>query len=1188
MGRTFPLAMPSFRLFSAARAAALLAVFAAARHAPAAETFTGVLSLVRYDLPIGNSDGYAPTRQLAARKTKGADAVDWPDFTLDGRPLFRERAEETVQLTLHSRGEAASSFQSRADDVIQPGNHWLRAMDWRQGRRHIYTADNTARTAESAESMTGRYELWTFPVRIHGEGAPVVKNVVLQSGGSVIYQKDGPWRSLTLLLPAGAYELILDGRPPLAFSTGFLPVKLGSPREVEIVTDQEVPGGGAKIRIQSLRRPEEFPNPEAWEADVAALGKVPAAPPLPPREKGLARWLGSEISVSPLTLYAMQLPHGMSGGFYKQGAAGFNGPYADYVAHLAGLGLDAVFDQANALPAPDDPESFEMRAAALAARGLKLGLQYDNNWSRPALQHPNVAFFSHTLPEWHAPLYRSLSLAAQRFSQLPNFLGFSIGSDNAGYVSHWHWAPPIPDRPWGEAMINYLGTPEPGAPRAPSLGPRELPFEYPVNSTAEFIKYVGRYDVSFEQYGYFAEAVRDVNPGLVFTTGSFGSSPGAGGRGGWPWASLPGRPMFEGLNVQQAYDWNELHAALPLHNVALLDRLRSYWPQKRTWALLDNFKFLYGREAWQRACALVLTRGLQGLGTNFLPKADGDGARADAVAYETEMNAWMRRYGAVYARTEPQPVIGIFYGQHQAVQRRVLSGVNPPDDAVYAGSHEGKVTEALFFCHAAGLPARVITYQEVMRGPLPVSIKAILLVGLEQADPSWNWAPGLDRPLSQFVEQGGRIIADDDSFSPVACVRPGLRVAAYQPESDLDPTPLLLGRNRENIRKLREVLRDLPALVAASDDPSIWAIPTVCGDTQYVTVVNQGVAEGDEAKEMLRPPDPKASRAEVWKTKANASLYVQPQIGAVAWNTRRPIYDLRLGRRIEAAEAARVDLTKDAFQWYALPPAEVTAPALVVTKDFSGFYQALVTIGGAEPMSGIPVQIVVSSENGSATISAVSGFPARLPINERDSGEYRVVATELLSGLTASASVRVPPYSPEPSSRGAVTIHDSSVVSKFAERKHVALTIALTPAQAGDPQIVEQSHVLEEFYRQRGRIVSRGSVRPGGIVESLQPLASPNRFPQWKTIASDLVLFGSAADNVLLLDQMRAQIFPADLRPLAPGAAEIVPTRSPFVGEYDALNILAGDAAGIRAAVEALVSDKTVTQNANGKFKGGD
>ena len=805
-------------------------------------------------------------------------------------------------------------------------------------------------------------------------------------------------------------------------------------------------------------------------------------------------------------------------------------------------------------------------------------MQYDNNWRRPALQHPNIAFFSHTLPEWHAPLYRSLSLAAQRFARLPNFLGLSIGSDNAGYVSYWHWAPPIPDRPWGEGMIEYMGTPEPGMPRPPSLGPRELPFEYPVKEMAEFIKYVGRYDTSFEQYGYFAEAVRDVNPALVFTTGSFGSSPGAGGRGGWPWASVPGRPIFEGLNTQQAYDWNELHAALPMHLVALVDRLRSYWPEKRTWALVDNFKLLYGREAWQRAVALALTRGLQGIGTNFLPKGEGDGARPDAVAYESEMNAWIRKYGAVYARTAPQPVIGIFFGQHQAVQRRVVTGETPRDEAVYAGSHEGKVTEALFFCHAAGLPARVITYQELMRGPLPDTMKAILLVGLDQADASWSWAPGLDHPLQQFLDHGGRIIADEESFCPVPCTRTALRVAAYQPQSNLDPTPLLIARNKENIGLLRQAMQGIATPVAASSDPTVWAIPAICGDTQYVTVVNQAFATGDEAAEMLRPADPKASKPEVWKTKGNASLYVKPQVGGLAWNTTRPIYDVRSGHKVSAEEARHVDLTKDAFQWFALPPAEITEPTLAFAQDFSGYYQVTVTIGGPAPMSGIPLKIVVSGGGKSAEIAAASGFPARLPLREGDAaGEYSVTAVELLSGLRHTETVRISPP-PETESalalRSNVLIHDPSAVAKFAARRHVALAIALTPEQEADAQLVESARTLEDFYRQQGRIVSRGTVKPGGIVESLQPLASPHRYPQWKTIPTDLVLLGSTANNVLLLDQARAQIFPANVPATTPGHADIVLTHSPFVGEYDVLNILATEPENLRAAVQTLIAQK--------------
>ncbi len=1135
-------------------------------------SLAGVLSLVRYDLPIGLSDGYAPTRQLAVRSVDGKDAVDWPDMTFDGQPIFRERAEHAMEIALRRGADAESPFQARTDHVIEPGNHWLRAMEWR-ARRQIYTADKTARTANSTSALVGHYELWTFPVRIQGDGAPVVKNVALKYGDAVIYKKDGPWRSLTLLLPAGTYELSVDGRPSVGFTAGLEPVNLGAPREVVSKFDLPLAGDGPAIRVQSLVRAPQFPNQKEWDNDVAALAHPPAVAPTPTRPTGFRHWLGIEAPQSPLLLYAMQLPHGMSSGFYKQGAGGFNGSYSDYASAAAALGFDAVFDQANSLPAPGAGESFEKRAAMLAANGLKLGLQYDNNWNRPDLQHPNIAFFSHTLPEWHAPLYRSLSLAAQRYKSLPNFLGISIGSDNAGYVPYWHWAPPLPDRPWGEAMIEYMGSPEPGMPRPPSLGARELPYEYPVKDSAEFLRHVTRFDATFEQYGYFAEAVRSVDPTLVFTTASFGSAPGAGGRGGWPWASIPGRPMFEGLSWQQAFDWDEMHAALPMHEEALLDRIRSYWPEKHTWALVNNFKGLYGREAHQRACALALTRGVQGLGVNFFPRKDGEGAAPEATAYVAEMNRWMRQYGGVYAQTESRPIIGIFYGQHQALQRRVVTGENPPDAALYAGSHEGKVAEALYFCHAAGLPARVITYQEVLRGPLPSSMKAILLVGLDAPDASWNWAMGLERPLQQFLDQGGRIVADADSYCPVTSTHTAMRVAAYQPQSNLDPSPLLLARNQENIRILRETLRGLPPPVAASADPAIWAIPTLCGDTQYVTVVNQSYADGDEGREMLRAADPKATSTEVWKTKGNASLYVKPAKGKIAWTADRPIYDVRLGRKVSVQEAAAVDLTKDAFQWYALPPAEVSAPVIAISKDRADFYQAIVTVG-AQPMRGIPVKITLKNGAGeTATVYGASGYAARLPLAATDAaGNYAITATELLSGLTGEASIKIDAPAPvNESIESGVEIHDAAALAKFSSRKNTPLIIALTPAQEENPQISEQARALETYYRQHGRNVTRGSVRPGDVVESLQPLDYPGHFPQWKTVPADLVLFGTAADNVLLLDQARGQLLPRGLRTEVSGAADVAYVRSAFVGECNVVDVIARDPSGIRAAVQTLV-----------------
>ena len=1136
---------------------------------PAEQPFVGKLSLVRYDMPLAFTDGYAPTHQVAKKKD-GEVAVAWPDFTFDGHPIFRGKSEEQIPLRLRRDDDARSPFEMAGDDVLQPGNHWLRAIEWRHGIQHIYTADGSARTANAGATMTGRYELWLFPVIIEGEGGPVVKNVELKSGQTTIYKQAGPWRSLTLLLPENEpdkpYVLTIAGRPPVTFQSGLQHARPGNPREVVIPVNTFLSGEGPKISVRNLAKPEEFPNPKEWAADVAALGKpLPSAPPFD-RGAGIRRYLGGEVAVSPLTLYAMALPHGMSYGFFKKGTD----PEA-YAKMLADQNFDTVFDPVSVLPAPGDTDSFEKRAAALARSGVRLGLEYDDNWTRPAFQHPNLAFLAHTLPDWHAPLYRSLSLATQRFARLPNFAGICVGANNAGYVSDLWWTLPIPSRPWGEAMISFLGTPQPRVPRAPSLGPPELSFEQPVKTELEFAKYVGRYETSFEEYSYFADAVREVSPRFVFTTGSFGSAPSAGARGGWPWASMPGRTMCEGLPVQQAYDANETHAAKPLHAVALADRLRSYFPKKTTWGLIDNHHFLYGREAWQRACALMLTRGVQGVGTNFLAHPEGDGAHPNTAAAQAEMNAWMHKFGGVYARTQPEPTIGIFYGYTEAVQRRVLLGEQPPEEELLRGSQEGKVVEALFICQAAGWPARVITHQEILRGPLPASMKAILLVGLDQPDSTRNWSAGLEPMLQKFLDRGGRILTDDESVCPVSSTKTGMKVAAYVTQMNVDPTPMLFARNVENISQLRNAVQEVAPPVATSGSETIWTIPARCADVQYVTVINQAYAEGDEAQERLLPPDPRATKPEFWKLKGNASLYVKPQTGALKWSTDRPIYDVRLGKKITAEEAAQVDLTKDAFQWYALPPREITKPEVSVEKGVSGFYEARVTLSGGPHMGGVPVELTVTGPNDTATIYGVTEITTRLPLRDSDDGEYTITATELLTGLSETAKV-TNHASATVTPRAQVQVREMAVVTKFAARKKVPLTIALTPDQEKDSALEAQARALKDYYQKKGRIVSLGSINPGGVVESLQPLRSPNRYPQWKTSTTDLVLFGTPANNVLLLDQARGEVLPRNFAPPGPTEAALLYTRSPYVGECDALDIIATDTAGFTAAVQKLVT----------------
>ena len=189
------------QIFAVVFCAAILAGRAEDKPAAPVAPPAAQLTLVRYDLPRGLSDGFAPTRQPARRK-EGPDAVDWPSMTLNGQPIWTAQSEASVPLRLRKGAEAASLFRMPGDEVIEPGGHWLRFMEWPRGRSHIYTADRTARTANTTALAGGRYELWVFPIVVKGEGGPVVKNVELKLDGKVIFHKPGPLRSLTVLLPA--------------------------------------------------------------------------------------------------------------------------------------------------------------------------------------------------------------------------------------------------------------------------------------------------------------------------------------------------------------------------------------------------------------------------------------------------------------------------------------------------------------------------------------------------------------------------------------------------------------------------------------------------------------------------------------------------------------------------------------------------------------------------------------------------------------------------------------------------------------------------------------------------------------------------------------------------------------------------------------------------------------------------
>jgi hypothetical protein len=258
-----------------------------------------------------------------------------------------------------------------------------------------------------------------------------------------------------------------------------------------------------------------------------------------------------------------------------------------------------------------------------------------------------------------------------------------------------------------------------------------------------------------------------------------------------------------------------------------------------------------------------------------------------------------------------------------------------------------------------------------------------------------------------------------------------------------------------------------------------------------------------------------------------------------------------------------------------LPAAEVVKPEITFATGESGFWEAKPTMHNGVELTGVPVAISVDGPNEEATVYGATGQTIRLPINQwTDSGEFDVTITELLTGQMMRTTLRsaIPP--PKPRAPLPVTLRQSMALARFTDRKHVALNIALTTEQESDAALMEQARALAAFYEKRGRHVRIGRATPGDVVESLQPLMSPHGYPHWKTIPSDLVLFGTPANNVLLLDQARGEIFPREALAPAAGHAEVIYTRSPFVGEYDVINVLAADVQGIGEAVRALTESK--------------
>ncbi len=1122
-------------------------------------------ALARWDEPIPSSQMHLRMKQTAQR-VEGPDRVDWPQLDLQTEsgtiPLWRQSAEQVLEVPFADEPRNRPLFKQPYDNIIQPSGQWFRALPWIWGQTYVYTSERTAR------SWSGDFELWTFPLQIAQPNAPAqarpIQNVSLQLNGKTIYERHEPLHSLTLLLPqnqGGKYLLRVNGSAPVSFDVGLKPVKIGDPQDELLPLDASIPNTSLKLGYGL----SPWTSAKEWSDDLKAMAAwKPAAPQV--LGSDWTKRVGLEVPRSPLSIFTVSMPAGMSGGHFFSGdhIAGFQDSPEAYAAFLAQQGYDSVFETINGDTLSHRAEEYDRWMRAMGSVGVRAGVDVAGYSNGSMLGNPNLAFYASTLPEWNLPLLREYQLVAQRFNRFRAFAGETTGADNAAYVPYWDWAPPIPNRPWARAFAEWQRAQnrvaQPAVPVGPGASPQK---DYERRGTQrEFTDYIARYDQTFGAYARFAHSVAQVDPRLSFSIGSFGSSPGMGARGGWPWATVPARPIFENLPIQTAYDWNEMGSSKPMHNVALLDRLKSEFPDKPTWSIVDDFGLLLNRATRERAYVLALTRGLQGLGDNFLAHAGASNEvsystepREQLVAEQHEIFRWAKQLGGVWSAARPICEVGVLYVHPQAISRPVVGGEDTSLDKLKRGSHEGKTTEALWMCHAAGFPARIVTDDELRRG-LGSPLKVLLLTGLNRFDNTWSWSDGLEASLKKFVQGGGTILLDDESVLPpgIAARKTDLSLAAYVVQSHVDATPVLLERNKGNIASLKQVLAGikLERPLANSDDPQTWTVPFMSGDLQGVAVVNQAMHEvpnlpGSQA------PAPRLSLA--------------PRHARINWKTTRPIFDVSTGNpqvlALDARAAAEVDFTTEGARVYLLPPRPVTPPILQFGPDAQGWMNATAQVG-APAMSGVPIRLDISKAGQSTTLWTASGRPTRLPIRIGEPG-FSVRATEMLRGKSSEKAVPV-----------LQTLVAAEFAAQQAERARLRswlasgkapLIIALTPEQSADANWKNLAERLSDYLQGAGRQVSVRAIEPQTLVRGLQPFEAIQPFPQWQTTAANLILLGSPRDNILLFDQWRGRLLPNN----AGTKPQLWLSRSPFNGGRDALNVLAVSANEARQVLAPLL-----------------
>jgi hypothetical protein len=383
----------------------------------------------------------------------------------------------------------------------------------------------------------------------------------------------------------------------------------------------------------------------------------------------------------------------------------------------------------------------------------------------------------------------------------------------------------------------------------------------------------------------------------------------------------------------------------------------------------------------------------------------------------------------------------------------------------------------------------------------------LLLLGLEAVDPGWHWYEAHLTALQEYVSAGGALVLDQVSVCPpgLRCVNSSIRAFTYVQQSEVDVLPMLLERQvmSNNTGLLQATMYSLnmqrSAPYLADNISDVWLVPHQTHDILYLTLSDQS-------------------------TRITSSVVLLPGHA----NKSSVYYNTLTGKIITLPSTITFSDDQPRFLMLAQVPTTINTPSVTfevsnTTVPRAANCTVTVSVSG---LIGLPVQLNVSLAGITRTFSFTSGIPHSLPLTRSNSTlrQFELIAMDSITGKTSlSTAVNVEPMDLSEPSTCAVMF--SEQVKAFLNRSSQPLTLALTEEQATNSSFQSLIASVLTMVNEHNRSCSLGLVAPvnstnDGVVTMLQPLNDmAGHRPQWRTVASDLILLGLPRNNVLMYDQ---------------------------------------------------------------------